>query len=66
MPKQPTKKSQDRRKVKCRKCHIDMVQQATIEGTWDLHCLKCGLRHVGPDTILNNSKPPKLFFPDGY
>ena len=46
--KAPTKKSQDGRKVKCRKCHIDMAQQATIEGTWDWLCLKCGLRHRGP------------------
>ena len=35
------------RGVKCSRCFINMVQQATIEGTWDWHCQKCGLRHQG-------------------
>ena len=28
-----------------------MVQQVTIEDTWDWCCLKCGLRHVGAVSV---------------
>jgi hypothetical protein len=49
MPKKTKTKKQAAtgRGVLCGKCYIKMVQQATIEGTWDWHCLKCGLRHTG-------------------
>ncbi len=48
MPKQPTKKSQTGRKPLCRKCHIPMVEQGHLEGSWNWMCLKCGLVHKGP------------------
>ena len=35
------------RGVKCSRCYINMVEQATIEGIWNWHCQKCGLHHQG-------------------
>ena len=35
------------RGVKCSRCYIDMVEQVTIEDSWDWHCQKCGLIHQG-------------------
>lgn len=45
-----SKKSIASRKVKCRKCYIDMIEQGNIEGGWDYFCLKCGLRHFDDGT----------------
>jgi len=44
MPKQPTKKSQQERKVKCRGCYVDMGRQLRIGGGEDWVCPKCGRR----------------------